>query len=80
MRVIPQLDLQRRQLGWPKLKRKWPHLSNLELQKIDYSQVTVLFGRDVRVRSALEEIRVPPGNDGPDAILTPFGWCAKGPV
>jgi hypothetical protein len=56
-------------------------LADLELPAINSALVTVLLGRDVRgAHSILEERLAPPDTTGPDATLTPFGWCVAGPV
>ena len=79
--VIPKLNLARKSCNWPKLKRHFNHLVDLDLPSIDTSLVTVLLGCDARgVHDVLEKRMAPLGEDGPDAVLTPFGWCITVPV
>ncbi|XP_059352544.1 uncharacterized protein LOC132088224 [Daphnia carinata] len=78
--VLPAKRLSRHKFDWPLLKAKWQHLSYLNLPSMDLSQVAVLIGRNVRGAHTIIEERIAPDSDGPDAVLTSFGWCVAGPI
>ena len=79
--VVPYLNLSRKKCNWPREKMHWSHLADLNLPAVDSSLVTVLLGRDVRgAHDVTEQRKAPTDCNGPDAILTPFGWCVVGPI
>ena len=79
--AVPKLNLSKKKVQWPTVKSEWKHIEDLELPAVDTSLVTILLGRNVRgVHQVSEERIAPPDSNGPDAYLTPFGWCVAGPV
>lgn len=63
-------------VDWPNEKLNYPHLADLDLHPIDFSNVTIFLGSDYQ--EALEELetRKPtPDSTGPWTIKTVFGWC-----
>jgi hypothetical protein len=79
--AVPKLNLSKKKVHWPTVKAEWKHIEDLELPAVDTSLVTILLGRNVRgVHQVSEERLAPPDTNGPDAYLTPFGWCVAGPV
>ncbi len=78
--LVPKISLSPRKIDWPKLKKHWAHLADLNLPAIDSSQVGVLIGADQLSAHIQKEIRESIEDDGPTAILTQFGWSVVGKI
>ncbi|XP_045029733.1 uncharacterized protein LOC123472386 [Daphnia magna] len=78
--TVPQLNFAKKKCHWPSVKKEWNHLADLDLPTFDSALVTVIIGRDIRGAHRILEERCHSGDTGPDAILTPFGWCVAGSV
>jgi hypothetical protein len=78
--TVPQLNFAKKKCHWPSVKKEWNHLADLDLPTFDSALVTVIIGRDIRGAHRILEERCHSGDTGPDAILTPFGWCVAGAV
>ena len=78
--AVPQINFAKKRCHWPTVKLEWNHLNDLDLPTLDSSLVTVLIGRDVRGAHRTLQERCSSDDIGPDAVLTPFGWCVAGSV
>lgn len=78
--LVPKISLSPRKIDWPKLKKHWAHLADLNLPAIDSSQVGVLIGADQLSAHIQKEIRESIEDGGPTAILTQFGWSVVGKI
>ena len=79
--TVPDIKLSRRNIDWPNIKKRWTHLEDLELPTTNSSLVENLIGRDVDTAHVQLDSRTPvEENQGPRAVLTPFGWIVTGKV
>lgn len=79
--TVPEIKLSRRNIDWPNIKHRWPHLENLELPVTNSSLVEILIGMDIDVAHVqLGSQKPTDGFEGPRAVLTPFGWIVVGKV
>ena len=79
--TVPDIKLSRRNIDWPNIKKRWTHLEDLELPTTNSSLVEILIGMDVDTAHVQLDSRTPvEENQGPRAVLTPFGWIVTGKV
>ncbi len=79
MMVVPFLKVADRYVDWSKEKLRWRHLADLPLNTFDSRQVGIFIG--VNVVGALQQLDVrAPKDNGPYAVLTPFGWTVMGEI
>lgn len=78
--AVPELRVTPRIINWPVEKRRWPHLSNLNISHFDWREVGMFIGMNVPAAFRQIDFRPHPTGSGPDAVLTPFGWAVQGLV
>ncbi|XP_032798244.2 uncharacterized protein LOC116934945 [Daphnia magna] len=71
--VVPKLKVADVYVDWPRLKRRWPHLRELDIPAIDTNQVGCFIG--INVPKALLQLENGTlSEEEPIGILTQFGW------
>ena len=79
--AVPKLNLAKRDFNWKDLKRRWPHLSDYELQNTTAIKVVNLFGMDNPAAHRVFASRYDRlKTNARCANQTPFGWCLFGPL
>ncbi len=74
--VVPRLNVGRTR---PACQYALEYLQDLMVPLDASHDVKVLLGMDIQDAHLITEVRRPPlGVRGPNAILTPFGWCTVG--
>jgi len=77
--VVPRLKISNRCSKLEESVRQLDYLAKIEFPRVPVGSVTVLLGMDVQDAHIVKEVRrPPPGQAGPNAVLTPFGWCPVG--
>ena len=71
--TVEKLNLPRMKLDMPKEKKKWHHLSDIDLPPVDGNLVTVLLGADVFDLIVPLEVRYGPKGT-PRAVRSVLGW------
>ncbi|KAI9555910.1 hypothetical protein GHT06_018435 [Daphnia sinensis] len=75
--VVPRLNVGQRKIK--DVLASFDYLRDLNFPARDAGEVQVLIGMDVQDAHLNIEVRRPPtGVRGPNAVLTPFGWCVVG--
>jgi len=76
--VIPHLNVNRKTYHIPTLKYTYPHLKEVDLPKLENSDVIVLIGTDCSKLLINRETISSNRDDEPLAIKTPLGWVLMG--
>ena len=77
--ALPNLPTLENCIASPSDIRKWPHLKDLRLPRVDESGVSILIGQDVP--EALWPLELQKGKEGqPYATRTRLGWSLNGPL
>ena len=77
--ALPNLPTLENCIASPSDIRKWPHLKDLRLPRVDESGVSILIGQDVP--EALWPLELRKGKEGqPYATRTRLGWSLNGPL
>ncbi|XP_045026266.1 uncharacterized protein LOC123470255 [Daphnia magna] len=75
--VVPRLNVGQRKIK--DVLASFDYLRDLNFPARDAGEVQILIGMDVQDAHLNIEVRRPPsGVRGPNAVLTPFGWCVVG--
>ncbi|XP_045028397.1 uncharacterized protein LOC123471281 [Daphnia magna] len=75
--VVPRLNVGQRKIK--DVLASFDYLCDLNFPARDAGEVQILIGMDVQDAHLNIEVRRPPtGVRGPNAVLTPFGWCVVG--
>ena len=73
--IVKELNLPKMNVDMPGEKKKWPHLADIDLPKVNGELVTVLLGSDVFDLIVPLEVRTGPKGT-PRAVRTTLGWAA----
>lgn len=77
--IVPRLKVSHRRIDWPIKKKRWGHLTNLNLPVLDTADVGVFIGANVPEALRQLELRIA-DQTSPVGVSTPFGWTVMGQV
>ena len=79
--TVPSLNLNRRAVNAEEIRKRWPHLSIVDLSSTESMAVQLLIGSDHSdLLDVLEYRKDPLKKNAPQAVLTHFGWTIMGDV